>query len=111
MLATLPDAKVMTCPEAEKENLCLDAAFAGKKDVVTNAGYVPHILPGGGERKEIIKNPDFKPHRWVVELSHSWFNRFRKLSPRYEKTTRAYMGLLMLAAAMITMNKVITIYG
>jgi transposase len=44
-------------------------------------------------------------------LGHSWFNRFRKLSPRYEKTARAYLGLVMLAAAMIALNKVIAIYG
>ena len=49
--------------------------------------------------------------RWIVELSHSWFNRFRKLSPRYEKTIRSYMGLVMLAATMIVLNKVMIIYG
>jgi hypothetical protein len=36
-----------------------------------------------------------------VEVAHSWFNRFRKLQIRYEKTDRSYLGLNMLAAAII----------
>jgi hypothetical protein len=38
-------------------------------------------------------------------------NRFRKLIPRYEKTDLSYCALLDLAAAMITLNKIMTIYG
>ena len=95
----------------QPQNLCLDAGYVGKEDIVIRAGYVPHIRPRGEEKEQIIRNPSFKPRRWIVEVSHSWFNRFRKLSPRYEKTTRAYMGLVMLAAAMIVLNKVMVIYG
>lgn len=93
------------------ENLCLDAGYVGKEDIVIRSGYIPHIRPRGEEVNEKNRNPDFKPRRWVVELCHSWFNRFRKLVPRYEKTDKAFLGLLMLAATMITLNKIITIYG
>jgi transposase len=110
-LEPLLDAKVIQAPEGLEENLCLDAGYVGKDDVVIKAGYTPHIRPRGEEKLEIERNPDFKPRRWVVELTHSWFNRFRKLCPRYEKTDLAYIGLTMLAAAMITLNKVMTIYG
>lgn len=58
----------------------------------------------------IEKNPSFKARRWVVELNHSWFNRFRKLLPRYEKTDLSYMALSSLAAAMVVLNKVKAIY-
>ena len=44
-------------------------------------------------------------------MFHSWMNRFRKLIPRYEKTDWSCCALLDLAAAMITLNKVISIYG
>ena len=97
--------------EGQTQNLCLDAGYVGKQEVVTEAGYVPHIRPRGEEKKQKAKDPSFKPRRWIVELSHSWFNRFRKLSPRYEKTTRSYLGLVMLAATMIVLNKAMTIYG
>ena len=52
----------------------------------------------------------FKARRWVVELAHSWFNRFRKLIPRYEKTDLSYNVLSALVAAMIVLNKVMVIY-
>lgn len=89
----------------------MDAGYVGKDDVVVAAGYAPHIRGRGEEIGEADRNPDYKPRRWVVELSHSWFNRFRKLVPRYEKTERSYLGLVMLAAAMIVFNKVACIYG
>ena len=98
-------------PDEQDENLCLDAGYVGKDGEAMEAGYTPHIRPRGEERWEKERNPDFKARRWIVELSHSWFNRFRKLSPRYEKTDRSYQGLQMLAAAMITLNKVKVIYG
>ena len=105
------EAKVIIAPENTQENLCLDAGYVGKNDIAIEAGYIPHIRPRGDEKLEIEKNPDFKARRWVVELTHSWFNRFRKLIPRYEKTDLSYVNLTMLAAAMITLNKVISIYG
>jgi hypothetical protein len=43
----------------------------------------------------------YKARRWVVEVSHSWFNRFRKLLVRYEKLAETYMALLHMAAAII----------
>jgi hypothetical protein len=51
------------------------------------------------------KASDFKARRWVVEVCHSWFNRFRKLLVRYEKMDRSY-GLLMLAASVIVLRKI-----
>jgi hypothetical protein len=112
-LADLLDRKVMRQPDldnAVQENLCLDAAYVGKESVVLGYGYTPHIRPRGEEKQAIERDPSFKARRWVVELSHSWFNRFRKLCPRYEKTDLSYLALIMLAAAMITLNKVISIY-
>jgi putative transposase len=96
--------------EATPQNLCLDAAYVGKEDVVERNGFIPHIRPRGEENKLIEKDPTFKARRWVVELAHSWFNRFRKLLPRYEKTDLSYNALNALAAAMIVLNKVMVIY-
>ncbi|MBI4002135.1 MAG: transposase [Nitrospira defluvii] len=44
--------------------------------------------------------------RWIVEVAHSWFNRFRKLLVREEKLERSFLGLTHLAAAIITFRKV-----
>lgn len=110
-LAVLLEAKVVRAEEGPKEHLCLDAGYVGTHETAQQAGYVPRIRPRGEERAMKKKNLRFKPWRRVVELSHSWFNRFRKLSPRYEKTTRSYLGLVMLAATMIVLNKAFIIYG
>lgn len=56
--------------------------------------------------KDKKRNPCKKPRRWVVELAHSWFNRFRKLLVRYEKLERSFLGLNHLAAAIIAYRKV-----
>ena len=97
------------------QNLCLDAAYVGKEQVVLasnpRSGWrLPHIRPRGEEKQLIISDPTFKARRWVVELTHSWFNRFRKLIPRYEKTDLSYCGLTTLAATLIVLNKVMGIY-
>ena len=110
-LGDLLDAKIVEAPQEVEENLCLDAGYVGKEEVVKAHGYIPHIRPRGEEASEIERNPDYKPRRWVVECLHSWLNRFRKLIPRYEKTDWSYCGLLTLACAMVTLNKVMVIYG
>ena len=97
--------------ESSERNLCLDAGYVGKEETVRRYGFFPHIRPRGEEKKDIKNRPKYKARRWVVELTHSWFNRFRKLLPRYEKTDRSYYALTALAVAMITLNKVNAIYG
>lgn len=63
------------------------------------------------EIQEKKRNPTWKARRWVVEVSHSWFNRFRKILVRYEKLSDTYMALLHMAAAIIAYRKVGIIYG
>jgi len=47
--------------------------------------------------------------RWVVERTHSWLNRFRKLLVSFEKTEAS--ALLSLAAALICWRQTKSIYG
>ena len=42
----------------------------------------------------------------IVEVSHSWFNRFRKILVHYEKLKDTYLALLHMAAAIIAYRKV-----
>ena len=69
------------------------------------------IKQRGEEIQEKKDNPEFKCRRWVVEVAHSWFNRFRKLLVRYEKLTETYEALLHMAAAIIAFRKAGFIYG
>jgi len=89
-LEPLLQAAVVSPTSAKRRNLGSDAGCVGKEEVVQCHGFIPHIRPRGAEKKEMETNPKFKARRWVVELTHSWFNRFRKLIPKYEETDRSY---------------------
>ena len=58
------------------------------------------------EQQDLESYPNKKARRWVVEVAHSWFNRFRKLLVRYEKLECSFIGLNHLAAAIIAFRKV-----
>lgn len=73
-------------------------------------GYVPHIPPRG-KGTPTRRHPHGQARRWVVERTHSWLNRYRKILVRFEKTETSYEGLLELACALITYRRVISIYG
>ena len=89
------------------QNLCLDKGYYGEPslEIVVLRGYIPHIRSRGEEIDNKAKNPAHKARRWVVEVCHSWLNRFRKLLVRFEKTTKSYLGLLMFACAFISFRK------
>ena len=46
-------------------------------------GYIPHVKGRGQEATEIHHDPNKRARRLVVEVAHSWFNRFRKLYQAY----------------------------
>lgn len=50
--------------------------------------------------------PARKARRWVVQVCHSWFNRFRKLLVQYKKLKRSFVALNHIAAAIIAFRKV-----
>jgi transposase len=89
------------------QHLCLDKGFTGEPalETVVLRGFIPHIKSRGEEKTEQKQNPEYKARRWVVEVTHSWINRFRKLLVRFEKLTTSYLGLLMFACAFIAFRK------
>jgi transposase len=107
-LASTLDSIVVERPEVRPyhpQNLCADAGFSGMpaRAQIVERDYHPHVRPRG-EEKERRKN-GYKPRRWMVEVAHSWFNRFQQLLVRYEKTHNSYLALNMLAAAIICFRK------
>ena len=68
--------------------------------------YIAHVVDRRKEADIKRRHPQRKARRWVVEVCHSWFNRFRKLLVRYEKLERSFMALNHLAAAIIAFRKV-----
>ncbi|HGX6129097.1 TPA: IS5/IS1182 family transposase, partial [Escherichia coli] len=50
---------------------------------------------------------DFKAHRWVVERTHSWMNRFRRVLTLWEKKVENYVAMLYLTCGVIVWNKIL----
>ena len=92
-----------------EQHLCLDAGYdyAQVREIVAAHGYTAHIRPRGEEAQ--AKKAGQKARRWVVERTHSWLNRYRRLLIRWEKKSQNYLALLHLACAHLTWNK--TLFG
>ena len=100
--------KRKTPPTRRSKHLCADAGYRGAKHLQTIEahGYIAHVVGRRTEIKNKKRQPHKKARRWVVEVCHSWFNRFRKLQVRHEKLERSFLALNHLAAAIITFRKV-----
>lgn len=95
-------------PVRRSKHLCADAGYRGAESVglIEAHGYIPHVVDRRKEADIKRRDPKKKAKRWVVEVCHSWFNRFRKLLVRYEKLERSFVALNHLAAAIIAFRKV-----
>jgi IS5 family transposase len=95
-------------PHRRNKHLCADAGYrsADNQRTIEKHGYIPHVVDRQQEADTKRRDPSRKARRWVVEVCHSWFNRFRKLLVRYEKLERSFVALNHLAAAIIAFRKV-----
>lgn len=120
LVATL-DGLVARPAQGEKEeattsseqHLCLDAAYDTHevRQEIEARSYEPHISPADknkrGERKEARQHLGGRARRWVVERTHSWLNRSRRLLVRWEKKTENYLGFVHLACAQLIFSKIL----
>jgi transposase len=87
-----------------KQHLCGDKGYdyPDVRTVLKEWAYTAHIKARGTEAAERKSIPGYRCRRWVVERTHSWFNRFRRLLIRWEKKAKNYVALLHFACAWIT---------
>jgi transposase len=90
------------------KHLCADAAYCGEpaRRAIGWECYIPHVHDRAWEQRQRRRHPEQRAHRWIVEVAHGWFNRFRKLLVRYEKLERSFLALNHLAAAIIVFRKI-----
>ncbi len=102
-LESVPIPRPEPTPE-EPQGLCLDAGFDYPeiRELVAEFGYTAHIRPRGEEAQAIKREVGYKARRWVVERTHSWLNRFRRILIRWEKKPENYLAMLHLACALVT---------
>ena len=109
----LPDALNGLRPEKvvkRVQHLCVDAGYA---DVAVIAGRLErdYILPLKHRREPTPEVPPEKKHparRWVVERTHAWHNKFRRLLVCWEKKVDHYYALLDLASMLIVYRLIAT---
>lgn len=101
------EAIIIQRPEPTPErpqNMSLDKAydFPEVRQLVAEWGYTGHIRSRGEERVAKGTIPGYRSRRWVVERTHSWMNRFRRLLIRWEIKVENYVAMLHFACAWIT---------
>ncbi len=109
-LAALLAARAYVAPTGAEQHLCLDRGYdyAACREAAVAHGYPPHIPPKRSKAHPLPApgDPDrHPPRRWVVEVGHSWFNRFRRLLIRWDKQAANYLGFIHLAAILIIYRK------
>jgi transposase len=94
----LPDLAELVC------GVCLDKGYDYSEvyELLTEFGFTAHVRSRKQEAEAIKHEAGFRARRWVVERTHSWLNRFRRLLVRWEKQARTYIGMLHLACGLIT---------
>jgi len=91
-------------PSAEEpQGMCLDKGYdyAEVREILTEFGFTAHIKARGVEAQELKAEAGKRARRWVVERSHSWMNRFRRILVRWDKKPENYLALLHFACGLI----------
>ena len=88
----------------QPQGMCLDKGYDYDevRAVLAEFGFTAHIRGRGEEAQAIKHEAGYKARRWVVERTHSWMNRFRRLLIRWDKNVCNYLGFLHMACAYIT---------
>ena len=69
------------------------------RDACRRRHIVPRIARRGVESSQKLGK-----HRWVVERSFAWLNRFRRLTIRYERRADIHYALTSLACSIICLR-------
>lgn len=101
-LQSIPIERPAPAPE-KPQHLSMDKGYDydDVRTTVAAFGYTAHIRARGEEKKAKVEIPGYRARRWVVERTHSWMNRFRRLLIRWEKDEENYLAFVHLACAWI----------
>jgi len=90
--------------EGKTQNMSMDKGYdyPEVRELVAAWGYTAHIRARGEEAAAKKQIPGSGARRWVVERTHSWLNRFRRLLICWEKKVENCLAMLHFACAWIT---------
>jgi putative transposase len=101
-IEAIPVARPAPTPD-EPQGLCLDKGYDydEPRALAEEFGFTLHLRPRG-EEAQAKRHAGARARRWVVERTHSWLNRFRRILVRWEKKPGNYLALLHFALALIS---------
>ncbi|HEX8905222.1 MAG TPA: IS5 family transposase [Longimicrobiaceae bacterium] len=110
LVAATLDGLVIARPAPTDEapqHLCLDAGYdyEAVREEVAARGYTAHIRSRSQEARDKGAHPGGRARRWVVERTHGWLNRSRRLLVRWEKKLPNYLAFVHLACAQLILGK------
>jgi putative transposase len=96
-----------------QQHICLDKGYDYPEvyELLEEYGYTLHICKrgveynNGNKKKRRRRTPKYRARRWVVERTHSWMNRFRRLLIRWEKKEDNYIAILHFVCTWITYKR------
>jgi len=90
---------------SRKHHLCADKGYDANsvRQAAQRRKYITHI-PRKGESPAAPRRRRGRARRWVVERTHSWTNRARRLLIRWEKKAANYLGFLHLQFAITALR-------
>jgi transposase len=85
-------------PRKRPDKLHADKGYDSRKNraALRQRGITPRIARRGVESKQRLGR-----YRWVVERTHSWLNRYKRLKVRYERRADIHEAFLKLGCALI----------
>ena len=77
-----------------------DYAYARCRVSLRERGIIARIA-----RRGIAGSERLGRHRWSVERTQGWINRYRRLKVRYEQRADIYLAFLLIACSLICLKK------
>lgn len=100
------DSIVVKRPRPTKkrpQGICLDKGYdyAEVRDTLQEFRFTAHIRARGEEAQALKRHAGARARRWVVERTHSWMNRFRRVLIRWDKKGENSLAFLHFSCALI----------
>jgi len=91
-------------------HLCLDKGYdyADVIDGMLERDYILHLKHRGEAEPEVAPEKKHPARRWVVERTHAWHNKFRRLLVRWERLLESYKAMVYLASVFILYRLVLS---
>lgn len=101
-LESLMGVRPETSPD-RPQGMCLDKGYdyAEIRALLVEFGFTAHIRSRDEEARDLALDANKRARRWVVERTHSWMNRFRRILIRWDKKPANYLAFLHFACALI----------